>query len=235
MIDRAALSEWLRSQLSEAAVEIKEAIVAGFSEVTRDSMPYDELRVLMGGRLGMHAEFQERVEAVLPEGVKLHRFREPDETNLMAPTVKLATAFGILTMRQQQMGPTRVTDERSTFKYTIGRAKRGVLLPVLDGSVGYDAWRELGACNKPDVTVLYTDSAQPEGMAADDPSIRRVVCHLGVDAVGYRVYVRAISDDRVEVSVGPPGGRPEEDAACWSVDLTHATAEPASSWPLSVR
>lgn len=228
MIDRAVLSEWLRGQLSEAAVEIKESIAKGFSQITRDEAPYDELRVVMGGRLGMHPFLQERLEAVLPAGVRLHRFREADD-NLVAPTVKLATALGILTLRHHHMGPSKVKDDRANFGYRVGRAKQGKLLAVIDSSTGYDAWRELGACTRPDVTVLYTDVTKAGDVPTDDPSIRRVVCTLGYDAVGYRVYMRAVAGTRVEVSVGPPGGRPDEDAPMWGIDLEAGSAEPVSS------
>jgi len=227
MVDRPSLSEWLRGQLSEAAVEIKEAIVKGFEQVTRAEAPYADLRVLLGGRLGMHQLLQERLEAVLPRGVRVHKFREPDSTNVAAPTVKLATALGILLLRFQPMGPSEVSDDRANFNYRVGRAKRGKLLTVLDSGTGYDVWREMGACNRPEVAVLFahTESAKPD-MSSDDPSIQRVICDLGYDAVGYRVYLRAVSGSKVEVSVGPPGGRPDEDAPSWTIDLLSGGAEP---------
>ncbi|MBW2527204.1 MAG: hypothetical protein JRI23_23685 [Deltaproteobacteria bacterium] len=230
MIDRAVLGEWLRGQLSEAAVAIQEAIGQGFQQISRQPPNFADLRVLLGGRLGMHPFLQERLQAVLPQGVRLHRFKEPDHTNLAAPTVKLATALGILTLRYQQMGPTAVSDDRATFRWVVGRARRGALLSVLDSSVGYDIWRELGACTRPEVSVLYA-SAEPgaESLAADDPRVQRAACELGYDAVGYRVYVRAVGGTRVEVSFGPPGGRPDDDAACWEVDLEHGTARPVAS------
>jgi hypothetical protein len=240
MVDRAVLSEWLRGQLSALAAKIKEAIVAGFGQVSRDEVAWDELRVLLGGRVGMHAVLQERLDAVLPKGVRMHKFREPDHTNLNAPTVKIATALGILTLRYQPVGPSEVSDERTTFNFRVGRAKRGKLLTVLDQGSGFDVWRELGACTRPDVTVLYTPSSSssssssqtdPSGgaeLAADDPSIVSVVCSLGYDAVGYRVYMRAVGGSSVEVSVGPPGGRPDDDAVCWAVDLDTGTAQPMS-------
>ncbi len=229
MVDRAVLSEWLRGQLSEAAVHIQQAIAKGFEQMTNAEVPYAALRVLIGGRLGMHPFLQERLEAVLPEGVRVHKFREPDHTNLSAPTVKLATALGMLTLRYQNMSPSAVSDDRTGFSFLVGRAKRGKLFTVLDPSAGYDVWRELGACTRPEVTVLYASADQGStDMAADHPSIQRVVCSLGYDAVGYRVYMRAVGGSRVEVSVGPPGGRPDEDAPCWAVNLSDCTAEPMS-------
>lgn len=227
MIDRAALSEWLRGRLSETAVQIKEAIDKGFRQVSRGEAPYADLRVLLGGRLGMHPFLQERLEAVLPEGVRIHRFREPDATNVAAPTVKLATGLGILALRYQPLARAEVSDDRAGFKYRVGRAKRGKLYSVIDETVGYDVWRELGACTRPEVTVIYTAN-EGEEMKADDPSIQSVTCGLGYDAVGYRIYLRATDDNHVEVSVGPPGGRPDDDAPCWSIDLTVGSAQPLS-------
>lgn len=228
MIDRAALSEWLRGQLSEAAVNIKSAIDQGLDQVCRGDIPWEELRVVLGGRVSMHPFLQERLDAVLPEGVRIHKFREPDETNVAAPTVKLATSLGMLQMRYNPVAPAEVVDDRASFNYRVGRAKRGKLLTVIDETVGYDVWREMGACTKPDVTVLYADKEGGPDMDADDQRIVRVTCALGYDAVGYRVYMRAVGGTKVEVSVGPPGGRPSDDAAIWAVDLASATAEPVS-------
>ncbi len=228
MIDRAALSEWLRGQLSEAAVKIKGAIDQGLDQVCRGDIPWEDLRVVLGGRLAMHPFLQERLAAVLPEGVRVHKFREPDETNVGAPTVKLANSLGILSMRYSPVAPAKVTDDRASFNYRVGRSKRGKLLTVLDAAVGYDVWREMGACTKPDVTVLYAEASGPPELASDDQRIVRVTCLLGYDAVGYRVYMRAVGGTRIEVSVGPPGGRPSDDAAIWGIDLASATAEPVS-------
>jgi hypothetical protein len=228
MIDRASLSEWLRGQLSEAAVRIKSAIDQGLDQLCRGDIPWGEVRIFLGGRLSMHPFFQERLAAVLPSGVRIHKFREPDETNLAAPTVKLATALGILLLRYHPVVPAEVTDDRASFNYRVGRAKRGKLLTVLDASVGYDVWREMGACTKPEVLVLYANSNTPEDIDAADPAIHTVTCSLGYDAVGYRVYMRAVGGSRIEISVGPPGGRPSDDAPLWSVDLATATSEPVS-------
>jgi hypothetical protein len=226
MVDRAALTEWLREKMALAASRIKRAIDEGFGEMSRDEPPYENLRVLLGGRLSMHPMFQEALEAALPKSVRIHRFREPDDTNLAAPTVKLATALGILALRYQPVAPTEVQDDRTSFHYRVGRNKRGKLHTVLDASTGYDVWRELGACTRPEVTLLYTTGDASAEMSADDPSVRSVTCTLGYDAVGYRVYTRAVGGDRVEVSVGPPGGRPDESAPLWAVDLSAGTAQP---------
>jgi len=231
MVDRAALGEWLRSQLSDVAVALKEAIGRSFGLISREEPPWGTMRVLLGGRLGMHPFLQERLQAVLPQGVRVHRFKEPDETNLAAPTVKLASALGILTLRYEQMAPTAVCDQRTAFSYVVGRSRRGKLLPVIDATVGYDVWRELGPCTKPDTSVLYAEvGAAAAGMEVDetDPRVRVVQCMLGYDAVGYRVYVRAVHGTRLEVSFGPPGGRPDEDAPVWGIDLAHGTVQPPS-------
>ena len=228
MVDRAALSEWLRARLSEAAVVLKAAVDKGLNQVWRGDVPWKEVRVLLGGRLGMHPFLQERLEAELPPETRVHKFREPDDTNLARPTVKLATALGVLVLRYEPVGPAEVTDDRAGFNYRVGRAKRGKLLTVLDESVGFDHWKELGACTRPQVTVLYTGAGANE-LAADDPAITSVSCNLGYDAVGYRVYMRAVGGNRVEVTFGPPGGRPDEDAARWAIDLASATAEPVSA------
>jgi len=75
--------------------------------------------------LGMHPFLQERLHAVLPPGVRIHKHKEPDETNLAAPTVKLSVALGILALRYEPMDPTAVTDQRSAFEYVVGRPRRG--------------------------------------------------------------------------------------------------------------
>jgi hypothetical protein len=229
LIDRAVISEWLRGQLSEAAVEVKEAIRRGFEQITRAEPPYLGMRVLLGGRLSMHPFFQERIEAILPPGVRVHKFREPDETNLAAPTVKLATALGILALRYQPLAPTAVSDDRDAFSWLIGRAKQGKFLTVLDHSGGYDAWRELGPCTRPEVTVLYVPlNAARDDMSGDDPVVRKIICNVGYDAVGYRIYLRAVGLQHVELSIGPPGGRPDDDAPTWGLELSQGSVVPVS-------
>ncbi|MCC6522260.1 MAG: hypothetical protein IT373_06335 [Polyangiaceae bacterium] len=235
MVDRAALSEWLRGQLSELAVEIKEAIArnsADLAKGTKGNDPYSGLRVLLGGRLGMNTFLQDRLQAVLPQGVRLHRFKEPDDTNLAAPTVKLAVALGILTMRFQHMGPSKKRHAAEVFTYQVGRARQGKLLTVLDQKTTFDAWHELGACTRPDVTVLYASQAKDgEELNVDDPRVQRVTCMLGYDAVGYRIYVRAVGGGRIELGVGPPGGRPDEEGPFWAIDLASGASEAVSQSP----
>ncbi len=228
LIDRGALGDYLRGRLDAGAAAIQQAIDAGFQQITRAGAPYAAMRAMLGGRLAMHPFLQERLEARLPPGVRIHKFREPDGTNLGAPTVKLATALGILERRRRPFAPTAVRDERAGFGYRVGRAKQGRFVTVLDASSGYDAWREFGPCTRPEVTVLYGElHVTPDGAAADDPAVRALVCDLGHDAVGYRVYLRAITGTRVELSIGPPGGRPDEHAPVWGLDLTSGAASRA--------
>ncbi|NUQ79243.1 MAG: hypothetical protein HUU21_37515, partial [Polyangiaceae bacterium] len=118
------------------------------------------------------------------------------------------------------------SEKRDAFKFRVGRNRHGQLADALDPSVDYDTWREMGACTKPDVEVLFMPAEDDGEVAADDPRVKRVTCSFGTSAVGRRVYVRAIAPSRVEVSVGPPGGEPEKSALRWGVDLTAAKAEP---------
>ncbi|MBM4360545.1 MAG: hypothetical protein FJ096_20760, partial [Deltaproteobacteria bacterium] len=229
LIDRMALIEWLRAELGQAALAVRDAIVKGFEQITRAEPPYGTMRVLLGGRLSMHPHFQERLEAALPPGVKFHRFREPDETNLNAPTVKLATAHGILALRYQPLQPTSVKDERTAFGWRVGRNRQGKLLAALDETSGYDAWRELGPCTRSEVQVLFTpaDPAVAD-VAADAPGVRTLTCDVGYDAVGYRLYVRAVGLSHVELSLGPPGGRPDDAAPTWGLELTQGYVVPVT-------
>jgi len=100
---------------------------------------------------------------------------------------------------------------------------------VIDSTVGYDLWRELGACTRPDVTILYAKvgTAPAHELDETDPRVGSSVCALGYDAVGYRVYVRAVTSTRLEVSYGPSGGRPDDDTPVWGIDLAHGTAQPS--------
>src|SRR5262249_40133728 len=156
--------------------------------------------------------------------VQIHRFKEPDKTNLAAPTVKTATALGVLSMKLDKVCAVRRTESRDAFRFRVGRARHGQLADALDPSVEYDVWREMGACSKPDVEVLFMAADEDGEVAADDPRVMRAVCSLGSEAVGQRVYIRAVSPTRVEVTVGPPGGEPATDASCWSVDLKTSLA-----------
>jgi hypothetical protein len=229
LIDRAELVEWLRGELARAAAAVKDALLKGFEQITRAEPPFGAMRVLLGGRLSMHPYFQEKFEAALPPGVKVHKFREPDETNLKAPTVKLATAHGILALRYQPLQPTSVKDERTAFGWRVGRNKQGKLLAALDETTGYDVWRELGPCTRAEVQVLYApvDPSLVE-MPADAPGVRSLTCDVGYDAVGYRLYVRAVGLSHVELSLGPPGGRPDDAAPTWGLELSQGYVVPVT-------
>ena len=89
----------------------------------------------------------------------------------------------------------------------------------------YDIWREMGACTKPDIEVLFMLAEDDGEVAADDPRVRRAVCALGSQAVGQRLYMRAVGSARAELAPGPPGGEPQKGAAVWAVDLKAGIAE----------
>lgn len=229
LIDRAELLQWLRGELDRAAVAIHDAIERGFQQITRAEPPYASMRLLLGGRLSMNPYFQEKLAATLPSIVKTHKFREPDETNLNAPTVKLATAHGMLALRYQPLQPSAVKDDRAAFGWRVGRNKQGKLLMALDESTGYDVWRELGPCTRAEVSVLYVPvaDAAPE-LAADAQGVRSLTCDVGFDAVGYRLYVRAVGASHVELSIGPPGGRPDDGAPTWGLELNQGYVVPVT-------
>lgn len=229
LIDRVALSDWLKGEFMKAAELLKGAVLQGFQQITRAEPPFAAMRVLLGGRLSMNPHLQECFEAVLPSTVRFHKFREPDETNLNAPTVKLATAYGILALRYQPLQPAAVKDERGVFGWRVGRGKQGMLKAALDGQSGYDVWREFGPCTRPDVCVFYTAAgAHADDVPVDAPGVRSITCDVGFDAVGYRLYVRAVGLSHVELSVGPPGGRPSDGAVTWGLELTQGFAVPVS-------
>jgi hypothetical protein len=224
-LDRAALVAQLESWLGEGVSAIVTAVDAALAKIGRDPDPYDGFHLFLGGRLGMHSFLAERLASALPGNVALHRFKEPDKSNLAAPTVKTATALGVLAMKLDKVAAVRRTEERDAFRYRVGRARHGQLADVLDPAVDYDTWREMGACSKPDVEVLFLSAQEDGEVAADDPRVTRAVCSLGEAAVGLRVYLRAVGPTRVEVSAGPPGGEPERGASCWAVDLKTGHAE----------
>jgi len=63
-------------------------------------------------------------------------------------------------------------------------------------------------------------------VAADDPRVMRVECDLGPDAVGRRVFLRAVGTHRVEISTGLPGGEPEPSDPRLAIDLQTGMAFP---------
>lgn len=224
-LDRDALSAAIEGWLREGADVIRRHLEAAVAKIGREPEPYEGLRILLGGRVGMNPRFAELLDEALPQGVQIHRFKEPDKANVGAPTVKMAAALGVLSMRFDRIKAALREDQRDVFRYRVGRARHGQLVDVLDPSVDYDEWREVGACLKPELEVLFM-AAEDEGeVAADDPRVRRAACALGHGAVGQRLYFRAVGPARVEVSVGPPGGEPAPGAARWAVDLSSGAAE----------
>ena len=218
-IDRAALTTTLQGWMADGVTAFLQALGAALTKIGRDPDPHDGLHVFLGGRLGMHPYLYERLAGQLPSNVKIHRFKEPDKTNLAAPTVKTATALGILSMRFDRLGAVPRAEKRDAFRYRVGRARHGQFMDVVDPAVEYDEWREMGPCQKPDVDVLFMLAAEDAEVAADDPRVMRSVCSLGVDAVGQRVYLRAVGPARVEVTAGPQGEGPAKGAPVWAVDL----------------
>lgn len=224
-IDRGGLGAALEEWFLEAINEIKQALAGAIGKIGREPEPYQGLRILVGGRLGMHPLFLELLEEALPPGVHLHRFKEPERVNPTAPTAKTSTALGVLALRLDRLGAQLRVEKRDNFRYRVGRARHGQLYEVLDPAAGYDEWREMGACTKPEVEVLFLVAEDDGEVAADDPRVQRATCVLGAIAVGQRLYLRAVGPSRVEVSVGPPGDEPAKGAPCWAVDLKSSIAE----------
>lgn len=224
-LDRAALTAALSGWLSEGVASIQQTVAASLVKIGRGPDPYDGLHVFLGGRLGMHPGLADRLTKVLPSQVKVHRFQEPGKGNLAAPTVKTSTALGALAIRLDRVGTRRRVEGRDAFRYRVGRGRHGQLIDALDPTVEYDEWREMGACSKPDVDVLFMEAADDPEVAADDPRVQRALCGLGAGAIGHRLYVRAVGPARLEVSFGPPSAEPDEGAVRWFVDLLTGVAE----------
>ncbi|WP_234023934.1 hypothetical protein [Sorangium cellulosum] len=225
-VDRGALGGAIEAWFREAADVFMQHLGGAVAKIGREPDPYVGLRILLGGRLAMNPRFAELLSGALPAGVQVHRFKEPDKANLGAPTVKMATALGALSLRYDRIGATIRAEKRDAFRYRVGRARHGQLADVLDPSVDYDAWREAGACLKPQVEILFMPAEDEGEVAADDPRVRRAACALGQGAVGQRLYVRAVAPARVEVSAGPPGGEPGKNGVpCWTIHLETGVAE----------
>src|SRR5205814_8334311 len=132
----------------------------------------------------------EELVRALPTNVQIHRFKEPDKSNLGAATAKTSCVLGVLGMKIDRIGAVLRSEMRDAFRYRVGRNRHGQLADVLDPSVEYDLWREMGACSKPDVDVLFMMADDLGEVAADDPRVMKVTCSLGQGAVGQRLYVR---------------------------------------------
>jgi hypothetical protein len=224
-IEREPLLKAIEDWFTEGVLTFHVALEAALTKIGRDPNPYDGLHVILGGRMGLHPFLYEQLTHELPQGVKFHRFREPDGANLAAPTVKTACALGVLAMKLDRVGAGLRGEKRDAFRFRVGRNRHGQLADVLDPAVDYDTWREMGAATKPDVEVLFMPAEDDGEVAADDPRVQRAVCPFGAVAVGRRLYARAVGPARVEVSIGPPGGEPEKGAPRFGVDLKTATAE----------
>jgi hypothetical protein len=224
-IDRDAAQASLEGWLSEGVAAFKQALVTALQKIGRDPDPYDGVRIILGGRMGMHPFFDQELTKSLPSNVQIHRFKEPDKTNLQTPTVKTSVALGVLGLKHDRIGAVARAEMRDAFRYRVGRARHGQLADVLDPTVEYDEWREIGACTKADVEVLFMLAEDDGEVAADDPRVLRGICPLGPSAVGQRLYVRAVGPSRVQVSVGPPGGEPASGAPCFALELKTGKAE----------
>ena len=223
--DRQAVQTAVERWIVEAIATFKEALAEALTKIGRDPDPFEGLRVILGGRLGMYPFFGEELTRELPAKVQVHRYKEPDKNNLITPTVKTSCALGVLAMKFERIGAQQRAEKRDAFRFRVGRNRHGQLSDVLDPTVEYHAWREMGASNKPDVEVLFMAAEDDGEVAADDPRVQRVSCPLGTGAVGQRLYLRAVGPARVEVSAGPPGGEPAKGGAVWAVDLRSSTAE----------
>ena len=224
-VDREALVQTLEGWFREGVAAFKESLTEALTKIGRDPDPYDGLRVILGGRMGLHPFLGDELVRQLPAKVQVHRFKEPDRNNLITPTVKTSCVLGVLGLRFDRIGAVQRAEKRDAFRFRVGRNRHGQLTDVLDPSVEYDTWREMGACTKPDVEVLYMPAEDDGEVAADDPRVRRTTCSLGNAAVGQRLYMRAVGSARAELAAGPPGGEPARGAAVWGIDLKAGTAE----------
>jgi hypothetical protein len=216
-----AIEDWLKEGINVFRDQLTEAL----TKIGRDPDPYDGFRIILGGRVGLHPFFGDELSRQLPSKVQIHRFKEPEKNNLITPTVKTSCVLGVLGLRYDRIGALQRAEKRDAFRYRVGRNRHGQLTDVLDPTVEYDAWREMGACTKPDVEVLFMDAVDDGEVAADDPRVRRAVCSLGSQAVGQRLYMRAVGPSRAELAAGPPGGEPQKGAPVWGIDLKAGTAE----------
>jgi len=225
-LNRVTLRQIVDAWFQAAVGEFQHHLQLALQRLARGADPYEGLRVFLGGRMSMHAGLQDFITKALPSNVRVHKFREPDRTNLNAPTVKTATALGALSMRHDRIGVTRRSEQRDAFRYRVGRPRHGQLADVLDPAIEYDAWREMQACTKPTIDVLFMKADYDGEVAADDPRVMRVECDLGPDAVGRRVFLRAVGTHRVEISTGLPGGEPEPSDPRLAIDLQTGMAFP---------
>jgi hypothetical protein len=219
-LNRMTLRQIIDSWFAAAVQDFQQRLQQALTRLARGSDPYEGLRIFLGGRMSMHLGFQDLLTKALPSNVRLHKFREPDRTNLSAPTVKTSTALGALALRLDKIGVTKRAEQRDAFRYRVGRGRHGQLADVLDPSVEYDEWREMGPCLRPTVDVLFMRADYDGDVAADDPRVMRVECDLGPESVGSRVFLRAVGTHRVEVGVGLPAQPPEADSRRVAIELS---------------
>ena len=224
-VDREATVQALEGFVREAIEIFKGRLTEALTKIGRDPDPYDGLRVILGGRLGLYPFFGDELVRQLPAKVQVHRFKEPERNNLITPTVKTSCVLGVLGLKYDRIGAVQRAEKRDAFRFRVGRNRHGQLTDVLDPTVEYDIWREMGACTKPDVEVLFMSAEDDGEVAADDPRVRRATSSLGHGAVGQRLYMRATGPAKVELAAGPPGGEPQKGAAVWGIDLNSGVAE----------
>jgi hypothetical protein len=224
-LDREALVRALEDWFRQGITTFKEHLGEALAKVGRDPDPYDGLRIILGGRMGLYPFFGDELVRQLPANVQVHRFKEPAKNNLITPTVKTSCVLGVLGLKFDRIGAVQRAEKRDAFRFRVGRNRHGQLSDVLDPTTEYDLWREMGAGTKPDVEILYMPAEDDGEVAADDPRVRRVTCSLGHQAVGQRLYMRAVGPARAEVAAGPPGGEPAKGGPVWGIDLKAGTAE----------
>ena len=224
-IEREALVQAIEQWIRDAVVIIRDKVAEALTKIGRDPDPYDGFRVILGGRVGLYPSYGDELIRQLPPKVQVHRFKEPAKNNLITPTVKTSCVLGVLGLKFDRIGAVQRAEKRDTFRYRVGRNRHGQLSDVLDPTVEYDAWREMGACTKPDVEVLYMEATDDGEVAAGDPRVHKVTCALGNQAVGQRLYMRAVGPSRAEIAAGPPGGEPQKGAPVWGIDLKAGTAD----------
>ncbi len=222
-IDRDAAQTAIEGWLSEGVAAFKQALVTALQKIGRDPDPYDGVRIIVGGRMGMHPFFDQELTKSLPSNVQIHRFKEPDKTNLQTPTVKTSVALGVLGLKHDRIGAVARAEMRDAFRYRVGRARHGQLADVLDPTVEYDDWREIGACTKPDVEILYMLAEDDGEVAADDPRVLRGVCPSAT-ARSASVSTCARSRRRGSRSASVPGGEPSPGGPTLALELKTGTA-----------
>jgi hypothetical protein len=224
-VDRDAIAQAIEGWFREGVAIFIERLAEALTKIGRDPDPYDGLRVILGGRMGLHPFLGDELARKLPPQVTLHRFKEPEKNNLITPTVKTTCVLGVLGLRFDRVGAVQRAEKRDAFRYRVGRNRHGQLSDVLDPTAPYDEWREMGACTKPEVEVLYMPAADDGEVAADDPRVQKVKCAVGGGAVGQRLYLRAAGPAKVELAPGPPEGEPAKGGPVWAIDLKAGTAD----------